>query len=158
MPLMIVEGDLFESDAQILVNAVNCNGVMGKGIAKRFRLLYPDMYTAYRKHCKGPGLLPGDLWIWGNPDPIPLPQFIFNVATKDHWQGDSKWPWIAEGLGRIMVSARMLGRKTIAMPALGCGEGGLNWVMVRGNIQRYMHLELQRGDLDVFLYKPHDRG
>jgi len=125
-----VSGDLLADDAQMLVNPVNCVGVMGKGLAKAFRDRWPAMFESYRAHCANGSLLPGGVHLWTNPDPDG-PRWIVNVATKNHWREGAHLEWVREGAHELVRTARGLGVTSLAVPAMGAGLGGLTWEQVR---------------------------
>lgn len=129
----IEEGDLFASEMQTIVNAVNCRGVMGKGIALKFKQEYPDMFKDYRSLCDQKRVILGQPYLWKESDP-----WILNFPTKDDWKKKSKIKSIEDGLRYLAEHAQEWGITSLAIPALGCGEGGLNWEDVRPLIQRYL--------------------
>ena len=122
---------LLESNAQTLVNTVNCVGVMGKGIAHEFKHRYPEMFTAYRKVCEKKLLEPGKLWVWPASDHL-----ILNFPTKKHWRNPSRIEWIKSGLEKFVDTYKRLGIREISFPRLGCGNGGLDWMDVRPLMER----------------------
>lgn len=95
--LMYLRTSLLESNAQTVVNTVNCVGVMGKGIAAAFKQRYPDMFRSYRKLCNEKKLAPGKLWLWQNEA-----QWVLNFPTKNHWRNGSRLEWIEAGLERFV--------------------------------------------------------
>jgi O-acetyl-ADP-ribose deacetylase (regulator of RNase III) len=117
---------IFESPAQTVVNTVNCVGVMGKGIAADFRKRYPDMYDEYRNICARKLLEPGKLWLWKAPD-----RWVLNFPTKRHWRNPSRLEWIEAGLQKFVAEYDRRGITEISFPRLGCGNGGLDWDVVR---------------------------
>lgn len=119
--------DIFKSDAQTLVNTVNCKGVMGKGLALQFKKKYPEMFNEYRLACKQ-GYIKngGDLWIWDYVD-LYKPKKILCFATKEEWWYSSKLEWIERGLQKFVEDYKYFGITSIAWPKLGCNNGGLNW-------------------------------
>ena len=125
-------GDIFESGCDILVNPVNCVGVMGKGLALEFKNRYPKNYTSYVKICKNKQLAIGKILLHVGEDG----QVIFNFPTKTHWKNKSKIEDIRLGLDNM---AEVLGSlripHSVAIPALGCGLGGLDWKDVKKEIQ-----------------------
>lgn len=123
--LAFVEGDLFASPAQTLVNAVNTAGVMGKGIAAEFRRRYPAMFAEYRRACEDGTLAIGTLHLWRGSE-----RWILNFPTKQHWRSASRIEWIAAGLREFADTYESLGITSIAFPRLGCGLGGLDWAIV----------------------------
>lgn len=133
--------NLLESDAQTLVNTVNCVGVMGKGIAKAFKEREPAMFEAYRRICDQKLLEPGKLWLWqGSED------WILNFPTKVHWRHPSKLEWIEAGLSKFVREYERRGIREISFPRLGCGNGGLDWDDVRPLMERYL------SDLNIPVY------
>ncbi|WP_083191333.1 macro domain-containing protein [Salipiger sp. CCB-MM3] len=125
--------DIFTSDAQTLVNTVNCVGVMGKGIAKEFKKREPEMFLAYKEICDKKLLTPGKLWLWRQSVP-----WILNFPTKNHWKGPSKIEWIEAGLDKFAGTFREKGITSISFPRLGCGNGGLDWETVRPVMEHYL--------------------
>jgi O-acetyl-ADP-ribose deacetylase (regulator of RNase III) len=123
---------LFDSNAQVITNTVNCVGVMGKGIAAEFKARYPEMYADYRARCARGEVKPGQPYIWDGQD-----QMILNFPTKDHWRGDSRMEWIDAGLQWIRDNHEDLGISTIALPPVGCGNGGLLWTDVRELVEKH---------------------
>ena len=147
------KGDLFDSGAQVLVNTVNCVGVMGKGIALEFKERYPDMFKEYAKLCRRNYIKVGKVWIWHEHD---LPchdercRYVFNFPTKEHWRNPSKLEWISSGLDDLKYRVIMLEVESIAIPALGCANGGLDWNDVRPVIES----KLNDLEIPVYLYEP----
>jgi len=128
------KGSIWDAkDLQALVNTVNCIGVMGKGLALQFKCRYPAMYDEYVRVCEANALEPGEIHVWENPKPPP--QYIFNFATKGEWKQLSQYTWIEDGLLDLAVRIRTLKIKSIAIPALGCQNGGLEWAKVKEQIQ-----------------------
>lgn len=117
-------GDLFESKTDVIVNTVNCVGVMGKGIALKFKQLYPDMYARYNQLCVDGRFEIGQLWLFhpctGQPDVLCFP-------TKKHWRNGSKLEWIELGLINFVETYKNRGIESITFPQLGCANGGLNY-------------------------------
>jgi len=124
---------IWDSPAQTVVNTVNCVGVMGKGIAAEFRRLYPDMYDEYRNICARRVLEPGKLWLWKAAD-----RWILNFPTKRHWRNPSRLEWIEAGLQKFVAEYERRGITEISFPRLGCGNGGLNWDVVRPMMDAYL--------------------
>ena len=127
------QGDLLQADAEALVNAVNAVGHMGKGIALQFRRAFPENFTAYVRAVKGGEVRPGRMLV------VPTgfltgPRYIVNFPTKRHWRGPSRFEDIEAGLQALVDEIRRLGIRSIAVPALGCGNGGLDWREVRPRI------------------------
>ncbi len=129
------EGNLLESEAEALVNTVNCVGVMGKGIALQFKQAFPDNFRAYEKACRAKEIAPGKVFVFETGQ-IVNPRFVINFPTKRHWRGNSRIEDIAAGLDALIDEIDRLGITSIAVPPLGCGNGGLNWSEVRPLIEK----------------------
>ncbi len=124
---------LLESPAQTLVNTINCVGVMSKGIAREFKALDPQMFAAYKRICEQKLLEPGKLFLWQGSD-----VWILNFPTKIHWRNPSKLEWIEAGLKKFVSCYENLGICEISFPRLGCGNGGLDWTVVRPLMEHYL--------------------
>jgi len=147
------KGSIWDAkDCEVLVNTVNCIGVMGKGLALQFKCRYPAMYDEYVRVCDAEALDPGEIHVWENPKPPP--KYIFNFATKKEWRQPSQYTWIENGLLDMAVRIRSLRIKTIAIPALGCHNGGLDWSKVKQQIQA-AH-DTFWTDKRIFVYEPLD--
>ncbi|MDA7980775.1 MAG: macro domain-containing protein [Pirellulales bacterium] len=148
--MRFTQGNLLEADVEALVNTVNTVGVMGKGIALMFKETFPENFKAYAAACKRDEVQVGQMFITGLAE-LSGPRWIINFPTKKHWKGKSKLEWITEGLEdlrRVIVEKNI---RSIAIPPLGSGNGGLDWYEVR------RHVEAALGDLDdvdVFIYEP----
>ena len=143
-------GNLLEANAEALVNTVNCVGFMGKGIALQFKQAWPDNFEAYARASKAGEIRPGRMFIWETGRMI-NPKFIINFPTKRHWRGKSKIEDIKSGLRALIGEVRHLGIRSIAVPPLGCGNGGLNWKDVRPLIEAAF---AEIPDVEVLLYRP----
>ena len=132
--LTIVEGNLLHADAEAVVNTVNCVGFMGKGIALQFKQAFPANYKFYAQECERGLVVPGKMTIYDN-GAIRKPHFIINFPTKRHWRGNSRLSDIESGLQALIADVKRLGIKSIAVPPLGCGLGGLEWGVVRQMIE-----------------------
>lgn len=139
-------GNLLESDAQTLVNTVNCVGVMGKGIALQFKKRFPQMYADYEIRCKRDEVRLGEPYLFRQ---LLGPQIV-NFPTKGHWRSLAKLSDIVEGLAFLETHYRSWGVTSIAVPPLGCGNGQLEWNVVGRTLYRH----LQRFDIPVELYAP----
>lgn len=128
-----VHGDLLAADADALVNAVNTVGVMGKGIALQFRRAYPAMFEAYVQACRAGEVEIGRMHVWPIGRPIG-PRYVINFPTKAHWRGASRFEYIDDGLVDLLRVIRELRIASLAVPALGAGNGGLPWPDVRRRI------------------------
>jgi O-acetyl-ADP-ribose deacetylase (regulator of RNase III) len=137
--IQLVTGDFFDFEADIRVNTVNCVGVMGAGVALLFKKKYPAMFEDYFKACKLKLVKIGSPHVWKEEnmfknDPIT----IINFPTKDDWRKPSKYEYIREGLVWLRKYLFDKGPKSMTLPALGCGHGGLDWEIVRPMIYEYL--------------------
>lgn len=130
-----VTGDLLTANVEALVNTVNTVGVMGKGIALRFRSAYPANYGAYRSLCQAGFLFPGGVFAFDLGADM-APRYVLNVATKGHSRDPSRLEWVDLGLGTLVSLVRDMGIRSIAVPPLGCGNGGLAWGAVKPRLAR----------------------
>lgn len=146
--LTFKSGDMFKSEKQTLVNTINCVGVMGAGVAKKAKQLFPSMYEDYSARCEKKQVQPGIPYLWKNPDPNG--KWILNFPTKDHWRNSSKLEWVEKGLDFFIKNYHEWGISNIAFSALGCGKGGLWWVDVKPIMERYL-LQI---DILVEIYRP----
>jgi O-acetyl-ADP-ribose deacetylase (regulator of RNase III) len=142
--ITFLKGDMWDYPADARVNTINCVGVMGKGVALEFARRYPRMVSAYRGLCKGGKITPGCVWVY----PIAEDLHILNVATKNDWRKNSRYVWIEAALAELRKHIKGYG--VVTVPALGCGNGGLNWVLVKPMVQVYL------GDLEtkVLVFEP----
>ncbi len=149
MAISYKTGNLLNDDATVLVNAVNCVGIMGGGIAKAFRMRWYPTYLEYDRICQAKKLSAGDCVLLAM-HPDHLGRMIAHAATKDHWRDPSKIEWVEQSLQSLADQLRHRGIKSVAVPALGCGLGGLDWADVKPLIEQYL------GDLDcnVRVYLP----
>lgn len=119
---LIEKGNIFNSSCEFLVNPVNCVGVMGKGLALEFKNKYPLNFEIYKKACDNASFNIGNLLI------VPVDnKFIVNFPTKKHWRNKSDLEFIKIGLEELKVAIKDFNIKSIALPKLGCGLGGLDW-------------------------------
>jgi len=146
-----MKGDLLDSQAHALVNTVNCVGVMGKGIALQFKKVFPDNYEVYREACKHNRIRPGKMFIFKT-GPV-FPMYVINFPTKQHWKNKSKMKWIVDGLTDLRTIIRKLDLESIAIPALGCNNGGLNWRDVKPIIVKKLSVI---EDTRILIYEPRE--
>ena len=146
----ITEGNILEADVQALVNTVNTVGVMGKGIALQFKKAFPEMFEAYEAVCKANKLQPGQMHVFDRGQMF-NPRYIINFPTKRHWKGKSKLADIKAGLDALVQEVTARDIKSVAIPPLGCGHGGLDWNVVRPLIERAMQ---QVPDVEALIYAP----
>ncbi len=148
--MRFVQGNLLESKVEALVNTVNTVGVMGKGIALMFKEAFPANFLAYEDACKRKDVRIGRMFVTENRT-FEGPHWIINFPTKKHWRQPSKLEWIVEGLKDLRRVIQEHQIRSIALPPLGSGNGGLDWGDVRAEIQRIL------GDLegvDIEVYEP----
>lgn len=143
-------GDIFEENVQAIVNTVNCVGVMGRGIALQFKKRYSDNFKAYKRACKQGEVKPGLMHIFDNGFLL-QPRYIINFPTKRHWRGASRIEDIYSGLTDLARQIEKLNITSIAIPPLGCGLGGLNWVDVRNIIIRTLS---ELPDVEIIVFEP----
>ncbi len=143
-------GDIFEEQADALVNSVNCVGVMGRGIALQFKKQFPANFKAYADACKRGEVKPGRMFVYelGH---MTSPHFIINFPTKRHWRGKSRMEDIEAGLAALVQEIQTRKIRSIAIPPLGTNLGGLRWMDVRPRIEAALE-ELR--DLEVTLFVP----
>lgn len=127
-------GNILEAKADALVNTVNCVGVMGRGIALQFRKAFPENFRAYETACARNEVRPGEMLVFPTGE-LTSPRFIINFPTKRHWRGKSSLRDIAAGLDALVREIEAHDIKSIAIPPLGCGLGGLEWSEVRPMIE-----------------------
>lgn len=146
---MIIEcnGDILHAPADVLVNPVNTVGVMGKGLALQFKLAYPEMFAEYLAACCNGSLRVGRVMAHKT-DEFP---YIISFPTKRHWRDPSRLEWIRLGLIHLRATICGLDVRSVAVPPLGCGLGGLNWGDVRKLIREEMG---SLSTVDLLLYGP----
>jgi O-acetyl-ADP-ribose deacetylase (regulator of RNase III)/uncharacterized protein YwgA len=143
----VLTGNLFDSEAQTLVNTVNCVGVMGKGIALEFKKHFPDMFKDYVAKCNAGTVKLGKPYLYKRL----LPPWILNFPTKDHWRSMAKLDDIVHGLEYLLQHYKEWGIESLAVPPLGCGQGQLEWRIVGPTLYRY----LKPMNIPVELYAPY---
>ena len=147
----ITQGNLLKAPAEALVNTVNTVGVMGKGIALQFRQAFPEMYRAYEKACKDGDLQLGQVQVFDLGGLVGGPRWIINFPTKGHWRAASRLADVESGLVDLVSKVRKLGIHSVAIPPLGCGNGGLDWAEVRPQIEKAFQ---SLPDVHVLLFEP----
>lgn len=150
--IRLTRGNLVQADAEALVNTVNCVGVMGKGIALQFKHAFPDNFDAYKRACRNHEVTLGRMFI------VPTsrmmnPKYIINFPTKPHWKMKSQFSSIESGLTNLIHEIRRLGITSIAVPALGCGNGGLTWSDVAPMIKSAF---AKVPEVQVILFEPQE--
>jgi O-acetyl-ADP-ribose deacetylase (regulator of RNase III) len=146
----LVRGDILKSGADALVNTVNCVGVMGRGIALQFKNSYPENYNAYAAACRRDEVQPGRMFVFETGQLTP-PRFIINFPTKRHWRGKSRLEDIDAGLVALVETIRAKGIRSIAIPPLGSGLGGLDWDVVAPRIKAALAPLVE---VQVLLFEP----
>ncbi len=143
-------GDILNADVEALVNTVNCVGVMGRGVALQFKKAFPLNFKAYEVACERQEVQPGHMFVFetGN---LMNPRFIINFPTKRHWRGKSRLKDIDSGIVSLLKEIRERNIRSIAIPPLGSGLGGLYWPDVRSRIEEAMS---SLTDVDVIVYEP----
>lgn len=150
--IQYVKGDLLKSQADALVNTVNTEGIMGKGIALQFRETFPENYRVYRDTCRRNELHIGELLIVEDSNLMTGHKLIVNFPTKTHWKLPSEYSYIAQGLTTLRKEITNRGIRSIAIPPLGSHNGGLDWSRVKQMIET----ALADLDCDIMLYEPSD--
>ena len=143
-------GDILKEEAEALVNTVNCVGVMGRGIALQFKRAFPDNFKAYVAQCKRNAIQPGRVFVFETGQ-LTSPRFIINFPTKRHWRGNSRIEDIESGLASLAEEVRSRDIRSIAIPPLGSGLGGLNWPEVRVRLEAVLK---EFEDVKVVIFKP----
>lgn len=143
-------GDILKSNAEALVNTVNCVGVMGRGIALQFKNAFGDNFEAYAQACEAHEVEPGRMFVFERRR-LDNPRYIINFPTKRHWRGKSRMEDIDSGLGDLVRVIKARNIKSIAIPPLGSGLGGLDWREVRPRIEAAM---AALSDVDVIVFEP----
>lgn len=149
--IKISTGNLLTAPAEALVNTVNTEGVMGKGIALQFKQAFPDMYKSYQSACKNSEIKLGKVHVYDLGGLVGGPRWIINFPTKGHWRSKSKLDSIQTGLEDLIRIVGELNIRSIAIPPLGCGLGGLNWNDVQPAIEDAF---ATIPDVEVLLYPP----
>src|SRR4029077_5132654 len=144
------KGDLLSDGSEALVNTVNCVGVMGKGVALQFRKAFPDNYTAYERACKRGEVQTGRMFVFETGQ-LTRPRLVINFPTKRHWRGKAKMEYIDAGLVDLVRVLRRYEVRSVAIPPLGCGNGGLRWAEVRPRIEAAL---TPLTDVHIALYAP----
>lgn len=142
--IQYIQGNLFTSNAKVLVNTVNTVGVMGKGIAADFKKIYPKMFEEYKELCENGKLDIGEFFLYKTSN-----KWVLNFPTKKHWKSPSTVEYIEKGLQKLIEQATKLQLTDIAMPKLGCGNGGLDWEkQVKPIVEKY----LKKSPINVSIY------
>lgn len=143
-------GDILADDAEALVNTVNCVGVMGRGIASQFKKAHPANFKAYAAACQRGEMQPGRMFVFETKQ-LTHPRYIINFPTKRHWRGKSRLEDIEAGLEALAGEIRNRQIRSIAIPPLGSGLGGLDWAEVRPRIEQALR---PLTDVHITVYEP----
>jgi O-acetyl-ADP-ribose deacetylase (regulator of RNase III) len=148
--IILSHGNLFTSEAEALVNSVNCEGFMGKGIALQFKKAFPANFAAYQRACKRGEVQPGKMFVFETGSMV-NPRYIINFPTKRTWRSKSRIEDIEKGLQALVALVRERRIASLAVPPLGCGLGGLDWGTVRPLIERAFE---DLPEVRVLLFEP----
>ena len=141
--------DITTSTAEVIVNTVNCVGVMGGGVALAIKEAFPWCLAPYKDACEKNLLRPGGIFVVHiNVEPKIDYPIIINLATKDHWRGKSRIDWIDKGLENLANYLRESDLRSISIPRPGCGHGGLKWT----DVEPLMHKHLDKLDCDITVH------
>ena len=146
----ITKGDVLSADAEALVNTVNCVGISGRGVSLQFRKALPENFKAYEAACRRGEVQPGRMFIFET-GRLTNPRYIVNFPTKRHWRGMSRMGDIEVGLEDLVREIRQRGIRSIAIPPLGSGLGGLDWARVRPRIEAALK---KLPDVDAIIFEP----
>lgn len=145
-------GNLLDSNAQALVNTVNTDGIMGKGIALQFKNQFPNNYKEYVKACKDGAISIGKLFIFEEDTLLNGKKIIINFPTKTTWRKPSEYSYIELGLRDLVLIIKKYNIKSIAIPPLGAGNGGLDWNIVKELLLNH----LEDLDCEIYVYEPNN--
>jgi O-acetyl-ADP-ribose deacetylase (regulator of RNase III) len=143
-------GNLLDSEAEALVNTVNTVGVMGKGIALQFKNMFPNNFKLYTQACKNKEVKVGQLLVTEEEALLTGQKIIINFPTKTNWRLPSEYQYIEAGLTELVRVIKEKSIKSIAIPPLGSGNGGLDWNKVKQILEKY----LTEVDCDIHIYEP----
>ena len=149
--IRFTSGDILSAEADALVNTVNCVGVMGRGVALQFKKAFPDNYKKYKRACDLKEVQPGKMFVFET-GTLTQPHYIINFPTKRHWRGKSRIEDIEAGLKSLTLEIQRLKLRSIAIPPLGSGLGGLDWSQVRSRIESHLS---DLPDVQVLVFEPH---
>ncbi len=146
------KGNILQEQTDAIINTVNCVGIMGRGIALQFKQTYPDNFKAYKRACDKGEVQPGKMFVYAIGS-LFNPKYIINFPTKRHWKGKSNIQDIKSGLVDLKQIIKLYEIKSIAIPPLGCGLGGLNWAEVKPLIEQAFS---DMSDVNFVVYEPAD--
>lgn len=145
-----IQGNLLEADVEALVNTVNTVGVMGKGIALMFKERFPANMAAYAEACKKQQVQTGKMFVTKTGE-LMEPRWIVNFPTKQHWRARSQMQWVIDGLADLRHFIEQNEVRSIAIPPLGSGNGGLNWAEVKPYVEKALG---DLADVNILVYEP----
>lgn len=148
--MKFTQGDIFTANTEAIVNTVNCVGVMGRGIALQFKKKFPENFKEYESACNREEVVPGKMFVYET-GALFNPRIIINFPTKRHWRGESKIEDIENGLIDLVRIIKEKNIKSIALPPLGCGLGGLDWNKVKVLIAKHLSI---LNDVEVLVFEP----
>lgn len=148
--IQFMTGNLLHADTEALVNPVNCEGVMGAGLALHMKQKFPENFEAYRQACRRSEVQPGQMFVFQTGS-LANPKYIVNFPTKRKWRENSRIEDIESGLGALVSALLQFGVSSVAIPPLGCGLGRLSWHDVRPLIvDRFQAYP----ELNVLIFEP----
>lgn len=140
--IKFVHGNMFNILADVRINTVNCVGAMGKGVALAFKRKYPQLYRDYHEECLKGNMVVGNMYVWVSPHG----ERVINFPTKADWRNPSEYKYIEDGLIDLRKHLSSMGTVRVAIPPLGCGNGGLDWDRVKPMIEEHLN------GLDAVIY------
>jgi len=149
--IRFTQGDILQANVEALVNTVNCVGVMGRGVALQFKQAFPANFKAYAAACARNEVQPGRMFVTETGQ-LTGPRYIINFPTKRHWRGASRIEDIDAGLVALVTEIQQRGIRSIAIPPLGSGLGGLDWNEVKQRIEQAL---ADLPDIDVVVFEPY---
>ena len=145
----IKQGDIFKSSCEVIANPINCVGVMGGGLALAFKKKFPEHFETYKKMCQNGEIKVGELYVVDGDEKHKVLLF----PTKIHWKNPSLMEYVVDGLKYLAENYEKMDIKSIAIPAIGCGLGGLNWEDVKEQITSVLS-ELDN-KIEIEIYEPY---
>ncbi len=150
--LVIKQGNIFDESVEAIVNPVNCVGVSGRGLAQVFKTKFPDNQERYVRACRQGRVQVGRVFTCPvNDGPL---MWIINFPTKDHWRNPSQQGWIDDGLLDMAFVIKECAIRSVAIPALGCGLGGLPWPDVLRSIKYVSKILVEKYDIKIVVFEP----
>jgi O-acetyl-ADP-ribose deacetylase (regulator of RNase III) len=148
--IQYITGNILESSAQAIINTVNTDGIMGKGIALQFKNSFPNNYKAYKDACKNDTIDIGKLFVFREGNLTIGEKTIINFPTKKSWRKPSEYSYIEKGLDDLISIVNAHNITSIGIPPLGAGNGGLEWEQVKKIIEQ----KLNHLNIDIYIYEP----